>query len=276
MLGRCLAKGRTASILGSVSEPDLFVVCKNCSSEVSPYVTECPYCGQRVRKRAPKIERGATPLEPRRRRRPSAPSLPRLRRGEIPGIAIDARPYGTGAIVAVALGILIAVKTGQVDAEKLGAVYGPIGHQWWRFAAAPFVVGSGPGLGFGQIAVPFITLVAVAIFGTHLERRFGPAFVVALFILAGAAGVALSIAVHTYPAFGANGAALGLLAAWLVDDRLSAARGSERGNDLVPVWVYAAVLFVLPVADTDVSFFAGVGGAAVGAAAGALVSPFRP
>jgi uncharacterized OB-fold protein len=30
---------------------DLFVVCKNCGSEVSPYVTECPYCGQRVRKR---------------------------------------------------------------------------------------------------------------------------------------------------------------------------------------------------------------------------------
>src|SRR5437763_1167677 len=40
---------------------DLFVVCKNCGSEVSPYVTECPYCGQRVRKRAPKIERQATP-----------------------------------------------------------------------------------------------------------------------------------------------------------------------------------------------------------------------
>ena len=38
-----------------MSEPDLFVVCKNCSAEVSPYVTECPYCGQRVRKRAPKI-----------------------------------------------------------------------------------------------------------------------------------------------------------------------------------------------------------------------------
>ena len=84
----------------TVSEPDLFVVCKNCSSEVSPYVTECPYCGQRVRKRAPKIERGA----PRRshatrRRRPRPPTLGRLRRDEIPGIAPETRPYATGALI---------------------------------------------------------------------------------------------------------------------------------------------------------------------------------
>src|SRR3712207_6963529 len=34
------------------SGPDLFVVCKSCGSEVSPYITECPYCGTRLRKRA--------------------------------------------------------------------------------------------------------------------------------------------------------------------------------------------------------------------------------
>ena len=69
-----------------MSEPDLFVVCKNCSSEVSPYVTECPYCGQRVRKRAPKIERGRGEQDGQRRRvRP--PRLSPLKRGEIPGIA---------------------------------------------------------------------------------------------------------------------------------------------------------------------------------------------
>ena len=51
-----------------MSQPDLFVVCKNCGSEVSPYVTECPYCGQRVRKRAPKLERGGEKELPRSRR----------------------------------------------------------------------------------------------------------------------------------------------------------------------------------------------------------------
>ena len=77
-----------------MSEPDLFVVCKNCGSEVSPYVTECPYCGQRVRKRAPKIDRGGEDAAPRLQRR-RRPRLPRLRADEIPGIAPETRPYAT-------------------------------------------------------------------------------------------------------------------------------------------------------------------------------------
>ena len=52
-----------------MSQPDLFVVCKNCGSEVSPYVTECPYCGTRLRKRAPKLERHGDELAPRESRR---------------------------------------------------------------------------------------------------------------------------------------------------------------------------------------------------------------
>ena len=69
----------------STGNPELFVVCKSCGSEVSPYITECPYCGSRLRKRAPKIDRDGRVAE-RRRRRPPTPALPRLRRGEIPGI----------------------------------------------------------------------------------------------------------------------------------------------------------------------------------------------
>ena len=82
-----------------MSQPDLFVVCKNCGSEVSPYVTECPYCGQRVRKRAPKIDRSGGEAEPKRRRR--AKKLPRLRAEEIAGIAPDTRPYATGVLILV-------------------------------------------------------------------------------------------------------------------------------------------------------------------------------
>ena len=73
-------------ILDAVA-PDLFVVCKNCGSEVSPYVTECPYCGQRVRKRAPKIERGEASRAEAQAPRASAALAARLRRDEIPGIA---------------------------------------------------------------------------------------------------------------------------------------------------------------------------------------------
>ena len=88
----------------STGGPDLFVICKNCGSEVSPYITECPYCGNRLRKRAPKLDRDGRVAEKRRKRRTPAPSLPRLRRGEIPGIRPESRPYAT--IVLVVLGLL--------------------------------------------------------------------------------------------------------------------------------------------------------------------------
>lgn len=259
--------GPRLSILESVSEPDLFVVCKNCSSEVSPYVTECPYCGQRVRKRAPKIERSPGGGELPRRRRPHTPSLPRLRRGEIPGIAPETRPYATGVLILVALVATLLLATNSFSQVQLGGVTDSGHHAWWRIASTPFI--------FNNAGTEAIVLVAVAIFGTHLERRFGAVATVAIFLLAGAGGAALSIVLGAYPAIGANGAALGLLAAWLVDDRLALRRGDDRGNDMLGVWVFALVLLLLPIADTDVSFFAGVGGAAIGAVAGLLLSPLR-
>src|ERR1019366_3990400 len=50
------------------SGADLFVVCKQCGSEVSPYITECPYCGHRLRRRAPKLPRAHAPTRSPRRR----------------------------------------------------------------------------------------------------------------------------------------------------------------------------------------------------------------
>src|SRR3954470_2854651 len=80
--------------------PARCVVCKNCRAEVSPYITECPYCGHRLRKRAPKLDKGAVPR--RERRRPQTPSLPRLRAGELPGVRADGRPIVTFALVVIA------------------------------------------------------------------------------------------------------------------------------------------------------------------------------
>jgi membrane associated rhomboid family serine protease len=258
-----------------VSESDLFVVCKNCSSEVSPYVTECPYCGQRVRKRAPKIERGAS-TPGILRNRSHTPRLTRLRSGEIPGIAAESRPYATGVLIAVAIGGLIAVSTGKVDGSQLGAVIDPVGRQWWRVLTTPFIFEIGGLPSLSTLMVAFITLGAIGIFGSLFERRFGAAATVFVFFASGAAGAGLAIATSSYPALAANGAALGLLCAWLVDDRLALRRGDERGNDMIGVWVVGVALLLLPVADTDVSFFAGIGGAAAGGAVGALLSPLRP
>ena len=51
----------------------------------------------------------------------------------------------------------------------------------------------------------------------HLERRFGWATPLIVFLLAGAGGALLSVEIDpNQPAIGANGAALGLLCAWLV------------------------------------------------------------
>jgi len=248
-----------------MSEAELFVVCKNCGSEVSPYVTECPYCGQRVRKRAPKIPaRGTEPEEPRRRR---APSLPRLRRDEIPGIAPDTRPYATAALVVGSLVVTILWGSKVVGFQHLGVLQGPIQGDWWRLLTTSFV--------HDNAGVVFATLVTTAVFGTHLERRYGPALVVGTFLLAGAAGAAVSVALAVYPVTGANGPTLALLVAWLVDDRLAERRGEERGNDLIGVAVAAAVLLALPLADTNVSWAAALGGVAVGAIVGVLVSPLR-
>jgi membrane associated rhomboid family serine protease len=243
-----------------ISQPDLFVVCKNCGSDVSAYVTECPYCGQRVRKRAPKLDRATGEVAPRRRRR--IRTLGRIRPGEIPGIAADARPYGTIALIAVALGATIAWSSGKVTLFDLGAIYGPLGGDWWRLVAAPFV--------HDNAGYEFVTLLAVGIFGTALERRFGWYVPIFVFLLAGAGGCALAVVVKDYPVWGANGAALGLLFAWLVEYRLTRYEPGEA--DLIGAAVFAAVLFLLSAAWSPASIAAGVGGAAAGSLCGFMLA----
>lgn len=248
-----------------MSEPDLFVVCKNCSAEVSPYVTECPYCGQRVRKRAPKIGPDGTPQTGRLRRR--APKLPKLRPGEIPGIAPETTPHATRLLIALSLAAMIVSASNDITYYDLGALIFPIDGDWWRIAATPFL--------HDNLGYAFIALTATGIFGMHVERRFGRLVPVLVFVGAGAAGAALSEAADVLPAVGANGAALGLLFAWLVDDRMAARRGDDRENDLLGVYVIAALLFALSLATEDASIVAAVGGAATGALAGLLLTTFK-
>lgn len=255
-----------------MSQPDLFVVCRNCGSEVSPYVTECPYCGQRVRRRAPKIQRDGDE-EPRRGRRRTRPRLSRLRPNEIDGIAPDTRPIATVALVALSLAVTLVLATGAVGLEDAGGIWLPLDDDAWRYATAPFVHDS---LGY-----QFVALVGVGVFGSLLERRFGPVAPIGVFLLAGAAGAAAAVAVDLAPpledvnvgywVLGANGAALGLLAAWLVEDRRAARRGDDRGNDLIGVLVFAAVLLLLPLAVPEASWVAGLVAAAVGALLGMLL-----
>src|SRR3954447_8328051 len=253
-----------------MASPDLFVVCKKCGSEVSPYITECPYCGTRLRKRAPKIERDGTLSEPkpkaaRRTRPPKPPRLGRLRSGEIAGIRGDAtgRPVATMALVTLSLfGFLVLAVVNRGDI----ALAGPVDGQWWRVATSPFL--------YGNLWYELAAVTAIGVFGWLLERRHGALVVMLLFALGGMGGAAMeALADPSLPiALGGNGAALALMCAWAVPDVLRARRGEEHDGDLVGVAIFAALLFLMPLADDEVSWVAGGTGVLVGVLFGLVLA----
>jgi membrane associated rhomboid family serine protease len=221
----------------STGNPDLFVICRSCGSEVSPYITECPYCGNRLRKRAPKLDRLGRVTE-KRRRRPPAPSLPRLRRGEIPGIRPESRPYATSVLVLVGMAGYLVWRTGQVGLDQIAIIDKP-GIHWWRLITAPFV--------YDNLGFAFVALGAIALYGWLLERRHGPLPVLALFAIGGVGGTAATAALYAHPvALGGNGAALALLVAWAVPDVLALSRRHEVEGDLLGTALIAVVVVVMP------------------------------
>jgi hypothetical protein len=236
--------------------PDLFVICKSCGSEVSPYITECPYCGNRLRKRAPKLDRQGkmTPA----RRRPA--SLPRLRRGEIPGIRPDSRPYATITLVVLGLVGCLLWRTSLLSFDQI-AVAGKPWHHAWHLITAVFA--------YDNTGYAFVTLGVVAVYGWLLEARHGPGAVVAIFLLGAVGGVAATAAVYPFPVVaGGAGGALALLTAWVIPDLLSMRAGEEIDGDVLGTAVIGVVLALMPLAAPEASWIADVVGVAVGVAVG--------
>ncbi|MGI9098967.1 MAG: rhomboid family intramembrane serine protease [Solirubrobacteraceae bacterium] len=266
-----------------MSAPDLFVVCKNCQAEVSPYITECPYCGTRLRKRAPKIERPDAPAPPakrtprvrvRGRSRPRAKStaaeslrLGRLRAGEIPGIRGDehGRPWATIVLVALSFGLWLSLAFFVRADLALTALSGDP----WRFATASL-------LNDGT-AAQFAAVVGLGLFGWLVERRHGALVVIALFLLCGPGALAAATALDPGAVvFGTHGAALGILCAWLVPVLLERRRsGGDDDADLLGVAVIAAVLLLVPLLSQG-SALAGFIGGGIGALAGLALAGLRP
>src|SRR5262249_52114270 len=145
-----------------MSETELSVICKNCGSEVSPYVTECPYCGARLRKRAPKLERRGDALEPRPKRR--AARLRGKLRSRAAG-AVAERPYATATVVAVSAVLLIVQKATGATLSEVGGLVVPFDNQWWRLFTAPFA--------YVDVGYLFVVAIALVIFAGDLERRLG-------------------------------------------------------------------------------------------------------
>jgi membrane associated rhomboid family serine protease len=244
------------------TEPDLFVVCKNCSSEVSPYITECPYCGARLRKRAPKIERSGQVKRPRGakvRRAPRAPSLPSFDLDE------TRRPYATLAILAASLFFILLVVF--VERDRLGIV-SHLSDDPWKVVTSVFV--------YDNAWYELAALLAIGIYGWRLELRHGPIAVVALFLLGGVGGMAAEGALDPTPlAFGGNGVALALLCAWAVPDVLRARGDDDYEGDLIGTLVIAVLLLAMSAATQEASIVAALTGALAGVLAGLLLTRLR-
>ncbi len=235
------------------SGPDLYLVCKSCGAEVSPYITECPYCGTRIQKRAPKLDRGGVPKAPRRAR--SRPQLPRLRPGEIPGIRADTRPWAAWVLVVLSLLVTVGLKSNLLHYDDLALATGL--EDPWRAVTTLFA--------YQSTGYEAVTVGTIALFGFLLERRHGWWAPLLVFLLAGAGGAYVAVVVAGEGlALGANGAALGLLAAWAMRDILGRRKGFEDESDLLGVLAIAAVLVLMPLATTDASGVAGVVGGVIG------------
>ena len=230
------------------SGPDLFVVCKNCGAEVSPYITECPYCGTRLRKRAPKIERDGTISEPKARRNRRTKPIKTARERRVPGLkapAYGSRPWATITLVGLSLGLWIAllwiadfdVIPFEVAAEPQKLLYGAFAYfnGWYELAV----------------------LLAVGLYGWLLERRHGPIPVVLLFVLGGIGGLAAARGDHVADGPGAE---------------QRQRRGEEYEGDLLGTAVISAVVFLMPAFVPQASWIAGGVGMVVGTLAGHLLA----
>ncbi len=242
----------------STGGQDLFVICKSCGSEVSPYITECPYCGNRLRKRAPKLDRDQRPAEKRSRRNRSAPPLlSRLRPGEMPGIRADRRPYATLALVLLGLVGTVVWRTGLGGLGSDLLLIGKPGAHWWRLFTESLI--------YDNTGYAFVTLGAIALYGWLLERRHGPLVPIALFLLGGVGGLAATSAIEAAPiVLGANGAALAMICAWLVPDLLEFSRTGDVEGDMIGTVVIAVAVALMALAVPNVSAIADVVGIGIG------------
>jgi membrane associated rhomboid family serine protease len=261
-------------ILGqTMSETELSVICKNCGSEVSPYVTECPYCGARLRKRAPKLERRGDGLEAKPKRGPRGSLFRAVRRRRDSRSSRPERPYATLAvIIASAVLVLLQAASGE-PLTSIGAMVVPVDAEWWRVFTAPFA--------YADVGYLFVVAVALAIFGVGLERRLGTGLTAVLLLACGALGMLAAAGVadatdHIAVVAGGNGIALGALAAWLALRRAEARDPVDRDLDWIGVAVAATVLLALPIFESTADVFAGLAGGAVGGLAGVAAGLRRP
>jgi membrane associated rhomboid family serine protease len=167
--------------------------------------------------------------------------------------------------------LLLAQKATGYALGSFGGVVVPFEEDWWRYLSAPFA--------YVDVGYLFVVAVALAIFGTGVERRLGTLPTLALLIACGSLGTVAGAAAASpeLVAFiaGGNGMALGALAAWFVIRRAEVRGEIGEDFDVIGVAVCAVVLIVLPLFAPTADWLAGIVGGAVGALAGLAATAFR-
>lgn len=258
-----------------MAEREFFVICNNCGSEVSPYVTECPYCGTRLRKSAPDLKKQKKVEE--REERKAAKKREKLRAqyeggsissggGDVSWLSTGSRPVATAVLVAIAVVASILAASGLKSVSPWmydHLVYaGEITANPWKFVTSPFIQGSA---GYG-----FVCLAIFALFGAGLEKRFGAIAPIAVWIVCGAFGVGTEYLLAGVPvSFGAYACAVGAVLAWTM---VVVRQEDLRDYDSIGLGAIGFVLCALPIATDSARLWPLVGGIIGGLICGAVLS----
>jgi hypothetical protein len=162
----------------------------------------------------------------------------------------------------------VRVASPSLATFDLGGLDGPVGGDWWRYLAAPYV--------YPDVGYLFVASVGIAIFGIAVEQRLGTIPTVVLIVACGSLGMLAADGIETafashndiLLASGGNGIALGLLAAWAVMRAAEVRAHPDEDMEVIGAAVAAAVLILLPIVDDYANVFAGLAGALVGASCG--------
>lgn len=240
----------TRLVDSSREQPDQ---CPTCGAHVTHGAAGCPFCG--------------SPLPP------TEQATPVLRVAPLPLPVLRGATWISWSLLGLnaAIWLAMTVAGGSTDQQVLlafGAKYGPaiLAGEYWRLLFSSF-------LHIGLMHLGF-NLYALYVLGPQVERYFGRARFLAIYLLTGVLSSATSYVISSSLAAGASGSIFGLVGAlsafFMHERKVFGAPGRRRLNNLVSV---VAINLVIGFTVPNIDNAAHVGGLVAGLAVGWLLSP---